>query len=961
VTAAAADPFGTAELRRRVLDAWRDSPARFRADANLTDDLALVGYRDRVVVELAQNAADAADRAGEPGRLLVDLTGDVLTVANTGTPLDAAGVESISVSRASAKREQAGAVGRFGVGFAAVLSVSDAPVIASRTGAVTWSLTAALDAVAAVPELASEVGVRAGRLPVLRLPFAAAGSPPAGFDTAVVLPLRDAAALAEVRRQLDALDDALLLSLPSLGDVVVRVDGAQRGFDQAGVASRWHVARASGSVDAALLAGQPAEDRRDDGWQVSWAIPVDAGRVTALPTTTARVVRAPTPTDDPLTLDAVLVASYPLDATRRRVVPGPLAAAVTDRAAEVLVAALLDLPPHPGVLGLVPTGLPDGPVDAELHAAVLEQLRERPWLPSAGDPDIRLRPGDVVSVDDGLVDALLDVVPALLPAGWSHPALVALGVRRPSIAELVDAVGEVRREPAWWARLYAALDATVPPGNARDALGALAVPLADGTVVTGPRGVTLPVPGTPAAELAVLGLRVVDPAAAHPLLRSLGAVEGTARGLLEQTRVRAAVEASYDAEDPEPVAAAVLSLVSAVDPAPGELPWLAELALPDGTGEWRPAGELLLPDGWMAAVVAADSPFGAVDAGWVSRWGSPVLAAVGVLDGPAVLRELDAVGPDHDLDDEADWWAGLPDGAAVAELVAVRDLELVADDAWPAGLEMLADPSRRSAVVDPAVVLLPDGGRVRVSSYTAWWLGRHPVIGDRLPSQWRLPGADPLLRALYDEAPAAADRELLLAIGVLDALDDADPADVLERLADPARTITREELRAWARWLAAADPGEVPSRIRAVRDGEVVVVDAADAVIVDAPDLLPLLGNRAIVPVTASAAADLADRLDLPLATELADYAVVSAGKPDGHAVVHDGLRVRDADGEVREVVWRLVDDVLHVDRDSYAVGLGRGLAWRDGLWSQRHRRTEELGDLVGGRIMDDEDDLDDE
>jgi hypothetical protein len=957
--AAAADPFGTAELRRRVLDAWRDSPARFRADANLTDDLALVGYRDRVVVELAQNAADAADHAAEPGRLLIELTGDVLTVANTGVPLAADGVESIAVSRASAKREQAGAVGRFGVGFAAVLSVSDAPVIASHTGAVTWSLAAAGEAVAAVPELAGEVARRDGRLPVLRLPFPGTGSPPAGFDTAVVLPLRDAGAQAEVRRQLDTLDETLLLSLPPLAEVVVRVDGSQRRFDRAALAGRWHVARASGQVDASLLADQPAEDRGDDRWSVSWAIPLESGRVAPLPASTARVVRAPTPTDDPLTVPAVLVASYPLDATRRRVVAGPLAEAVTDRAAEVLVAALLDLSPDPSVLALVPTGLPDGAVDAGLHAALLSELRHQSWLPAGGDPDIRLRPGDAVSVADGLVDALVDVVPALLPKGWSHPGLTALGVRRPSIVELVDAVGEVRREPSWWAQLYAALDATVPAGNERDALGALAVPLADGTIVTGPRGVTLPVAGTPAAELFVLGLRLVDPAAVHPLLLSLGATEGTARGLLEQPRVRAAVDASYDSDDPEPVAAAVLSLVSAVEPSPGELPWLAELALPDSAGGWRPAGELLLPGGPMATVVTADSPFGVVDAGWVQRWGAPILTAVGVLDRPAVLRELDAVGPDHDLADEADWWAELPDGAAVAELVAVRDLELVADDAWPAALEMLADPAIRAAVVEPAVVLLGDGGRVRVPSYTAWWLRRRPVVGGRLPSQWRLPIADALLTTLYDEAPAAADRELLLAIGVLTDLDDADPAEVLDRLADPARAVTRDELRAWGGWLAAADPGTAPSRVRAVRAGEVVVVDAADAVIVDAPDLLPLLGNRAVVPVAATAAADLADRLDLPLASELADYAVVSTGVPEADAIVHVGLRVRDADGYVRAVPWRLIDGVLHVDRDRYAVGLGRGRAWRDGEWSQRHRLTEALADLAGGWIMEDEDDLD--
>ena len=63
------DPFGTAGLRRWVLTAWADSPARFREDANAEEDLVRGGYRDRLLVELAQNAADAAARAGVPGRL----------------------------------------------------------------------------------------------------------------------------------------------------------------------------------------------------------------------------------------------------------------------------------------------------------------------------------------------------------------------------------------------------------------------------------------------------------------------------------------------------------------------------------------------------------------------------------------------------------------------------------------------------------------------------------------------------------------------------------------------------------------------------------------------------------------------------------------------------------------------------------------------------------------------------
>ena len=64
------DPFGTADLRTAVLDAWAASPTRFREDANAEEDLRLGGYADTWFVELAQNAADAA---GGGGRLRVTL------------------------------------------------------------------------------------------------------------------------------------------------------------------------------------------------------------------------------------------------------------------------------------------------------------------------------------------------------------------------------------------------------------------------------------------------------------------------------------------------------------------------------------------------------------------------------------------------------------------------------------------------------------------------------------------------------------------------------------------------------------------------------------------------------------------------------------------------------------------------------------------------------------------------
>jgi len=967
--------FGTEELRRRVLDAWRQSPARFRADANVEDDLALTGYRDRVVVELAQNAADAATRAGVVGRLVLSLDGTTLTAANTGAPLDAAGVESISVARASAKVEQIGTVGRFGVGFAAVLAVTDEPSIASTAGAVRWSRDEALATVREMAELREELAARGDRVPVLRLPFAAEPPAAAGAgaaDTIVTLPLRDVAAAAAVRAQLVGLDPMVLLALPALGKIVVWVDGSERTLRverlddiallyDGPTASRWRIASGAGPLPLELLADRPVEEQRFDTWQVSWALPVDAaGRLVALPDSVSRVLRAPTAVDDALTVPAVLFASYPLDASRRRVTPGLLADAVTAHAAEVLVDAIIDGPPDPSVVRLVPAGVPDGAVDGGLHAALLERLQDIAWLPVASAPELRQRPREAVVVADSLVDLLRDVVPSLLPAGWSQPELIGLGVRRPQLAELVEALGSVDREPAWWRTLYAALDESVPPGPERDALCALPVPLTDGTMVTGPRGVALLQDEVALGDLSAIGIRMVHPRAAHPLLRTLGAIEGTPRDLLEQPQVRAAVEESYDEDDPEPIASAVLALLAAAAGTVDELPWLAELALTDEAGDWRPAGELVLPGGLMASVMAADSGFGVVASDWVQTWGAATLVATGVLDGPTLLRESDAVGPNHDLDGEQSWWLTLPPDSAVEELVAIRDLEQVRLDALPMLVAELARPPLRSAVVDPAVVSRAEGGRLRVPSYTAWWLSSRPVLDGRAPRDLRLADGDPLLGALYDEAPANLDREFLRALGVLGSLDDADPSEIVARLADERRPIDRQQLRALDAWLAGRTV-RAAATLRAVREGQIVVVEADDAVIVDAPDLLPLLGKLAVVPVAQARAAALAESLDLPLASELADFAVVSAGTAVDDVVMHDVLCVSDVDGVEREVAWRLVDDTLHVDARRREIGLGRGRAWRDGLWSQRHRRTEALIDPGGGMIRDDEDDLDDD
>src|SRR3954452_3891690 len=650
-----ADSFDTAAIRRRVLAAWTDSPARFREDANAEEDLVRGGYRDRLLVELAQNAADAAMRAGVPGRLRLELRGDTLRAANTGAPLDAAGVEGLATLRASGKRDETGTVGRFGVGFAAVLAVSDEPVVVSTTGAVRFSASGTRAEIEAITALAEEVERRRGAVPVLRLPWAADGKPPEGFATEVVLPLRpgarDAAAAA-----LDELPAELLLALPGLAAVHVVVDGAARTLTSEladgtarvtddGLTTVWRLAQRSGELPVDLLADRPVEERGRRGWTVTWALSLDDdGRPHPLPA--AQGVHAPTPSDEPLTLPVRLIAPFPLGPDRRHVAPGPVTDALVEAAADTYVDLLTALPPDPALLGLVPrVGLAGAELDAAIGTAVLGRLQAAAWLPAAlpagEDGDHRLAPDRAAVLDEATeerVAALAGVLPGLLPADWSRrsdiPALAALGVRRVGLAEAVEAVRGVSRPAAWWADLYAALD-----GADREELAALPVPLADGRTAHGPAGVLLPDPGLPAGRRAPLGLRLAAPPAvttpaARRLLERLGARPATAAAVLADPTVRAAVEASMDAVDdpgaggPEPaeLADAVLALVAAARPGVGELPWLAELALPDDDGGWAPAGELVLPGSPLAGVLDPGA-LGALDRRFAPRPPPPPAAA----------------------------------------------------------------------------------------------------------------------------------------------------------------------------------------------------------------------------------------------------------------------------------------------------------------------------------------------
>ncbi|MFD3585932.1 sacsin N-terminal ATP-binding-like domain-containing protein [Streptomyces sp. NPDC058683] len=1020
-----ADPFGTDRLRRGVLDAWATSPARFREDANAEEDLVLGGYRDRLVVELAQNAADAAARAGVPGRFRLTLRDGVLFAANTGAPLDAAGVESLSTLRASAKREETeSAVGRFGVGFAAVLAVTDEPAVVGRHGGVRWSLAEARELAEETARqsggLGDEIRRRDGHVPLLRLPFAAEGTAPDPYDTVVILPLRDTAATDLAERLLAAVDDALLLALPGLEEVVVEtgdtVRTLRRGTDgeltvvadsQEGT-TRWRTVSAHGPLTPELLAGRPVEERLRPHWSLTWAVPTDGAGAPDRPRTAA-VLHAPTPSDEPLGVPALLIASFPLDTTRRHAAPGPLTDFLVQRAADAYAELLAGWRPvGEGIIHLVPGPLGKGELDGALRQAILERLPRTAFLPpavEAGDdselPEA-LRPRDAEIVEGAGADTvrvLAEVLPTLLPAGLERRVeLRTLSVSRLPLADAVDRLAGLEKDPDWWWRLYDSLAGVDP-----ERLSGLPVPLADGRTTIGPRQILLPTADAAIDPevLARLGLKVAHQDAAHPLLEKLGALPATPRAVLTTPQVRAAVAASLDDEgsvnweedtpDAEELADTVLALVRDAGLEPGDEPWLGALALPDEDGEPAPAGELVLPGSPFARVIR-EGELAAVAADLAEKWGEQPLAACGVLANFALVRATDVVlDPDELEPREGDFAepddAGLLDAVDVwcedildrfpdtpvppvaTELIAVRDLDLVDEDHWPEALALLAQPPLRDALTQPVRILLPDGTHEVVRPYTAWWLRGNPVLDGRRPAGLLAAGGDPLLRGLYEEADATGfeDEQVLRALGVRTSVaalldEPGGAAELLDRLADPDRSVTGAQLHALYGALADLDPEQVtlPDELRTVIDGRVEVVDAADAVVVDSPDLLPFTAGVPLLPVRPARAAELAELFQVRRLSESVTGSVDSEGtEHDVPEPVHVLLGPRTPETYVEheellvdgvEIDWRLTGDgVLHA---ATLEGVAAGLAWAAGQWPRRFEvaalledpsRTEEL------------------
>lgn len=211
-------------------------PRRLTSDAGI-EKAASKDYSGREILEIAQNADDAATEANIKGRILFDLKEDALFIANTGNVFSEAGLESIMLAHASPKMFSRNLIGSKGLGFRSLLNWTQSPLIMSGSLEVGFHHDAAKQS---VRDLLQEMPIRSNtdrqldrHCPILSFPiwenFGAwdanivrhGKTLRENYDTVIVIPYHSPKTRQQVMRQLEELRPRLLLFMKSVESIEI--------------------------------------------------------------------------------------------------------------------------------------------------------------------------------------------------------------------------------------------------------------------------------------------------------------------------------------------------------------------------------------------------------------------------------------------------------------------------------------------------------------------------------------------------------------------------------------------------------------------------------------------------------------------------------------------------------------------------------------------------------------------
>ena len=467
---------GPKGVRRTELDRLHNAAA---AEDRVRND-----YAGRSVIELLQNAHDACADAGTVGQAWIALTPSALIVANQGAPFDRKRVHSLIQLGDSSKApgdSRHHTIGYKGVGFTAVLELTDRPQVFSRDTSFAFDRAIAAAKVSEVLDLDPRgVPLRYFPTPLDRDELGEDAAVidrlmQAGAVTAIRLPLRDEDAARTARQQLtEGLRAETLLFMPSLKRLTVQLPESEHEWSRRagratgslgtlthlrsshGTAGSWLLARRRVSVPAEVL------HRLDDPlWsdvsdvEATVAVPWHNGRPD--PDRMSQPIHVYFPTDDRLGRSVLVHGDFYMQSSRRRVTtegPGQgITALVADAAADLVASLAVELRDHGNdlVRMLAPREAPDG-FGVELANSIDERLAAAEFLPAAV-PGKYLTPRDARTAGGGmrrrdrtqlvtLLESRLDVVRPDVAEGCED-WLRSLGVVPLGVDEVV-----ARLEPA---------------------------------------------------------------------------------------------------------------------------------------------------------------------------------------------------------------------------------------------------------------------------------------------------------------------------------------------------------------------------------------------------------------------------------------------------------------------------------------------------------------------------------
>ena len=276
------------EESQKSLESYRSQPNNLREDANTEEDTARGGYANRQLFELVQNSADALSKS-DGDHIWVRLTPEYLYCADNGLPIDQDGVRALLFSHLSPKRGT-DEIGRFGLGFKAVLGVTDTPEFFSQSGSFRFDRERSA-------ELLSPIVPDLDRYPVLRLaePFDPAPEFEADPDlremsywatNIVRLPLKPDT-YQSLAQQIENFPAEFLLFVEHVGSLVLQTDemesarvvaldrdGDERVLDDAGTKSAWLVEKRLHQLSSDAKADSRALDNADK-IPIMWAAPLN--------------------------------------------------------------------------------------------------------------------------------------------------------------------------------------------------------------------------------------------------------------------------------------------------------------------------------------------------------------------------------------------------------------------------------------------------------------------------------------------------------------------------------------------------------------------------------------------------------------------------------------------------------------------------------------------------------------